>query len=209
MCNAGLNYSHIFVEMYRYFIIYKPYKMLSQFVRIPKKKVLGDLDYNFPEGTNALGRLDENSEGLLILSTDKQLTGLLLNPENLHQRIYWVQVHGKVSTETLQKLEAGISIRMHKEDYLTKPCKARIIDTPGNLAPRGHPVREDKITTWIELILIEGKFHQIRKMTAAVGHQTMRLIRVAIEDLLIEDMKPGEARELVREEIYSKLKITL
>ncbi len=183
--------------------------MLSQFVRIPKKKVLGDLNYNFPEGTNALGRLDENSEGLLILSTDKQLTGLLLKPENLHQRVYWVQVHGVVKQETLKLLEEGITIRMHKEDYFTKPCKARIIDTPSNLALRGHPVSEDKTTTWLELILIEGKFHQIRKMTAAVGHQTMRLIRTAIEDVLIEDMKPGEVRELLREEIYEKLKIEM
>ncbi len=182
--------------------------MLSQFVRIPKKKVLGDLDYHFPEGTNALGRLDENSEGLLILSTDKQLTGLLLTPENLHRRIYWVQVHGKVSEETLHTLEKGISIRMHQADYLTKPCQARIINTPSDLPERGHPVRADKITTWVELILIEGKFHQIRKMTAAVGHQTMRLIRVAIENVLLEDMKPGEVRELSREEIYGKLNIT-
>ena len=183
--------------------------MLSQFVRIPKKKVLGDLDFNFPDGTNALGRLDENSEGLLILSTDKQLTGLLLKPENLHQRVYWVQVHGVVKQETLDLLEKGISIRMHKEDYFTKSCKAKIIDTPSNLAQRGHPVSEDKTTTWLELILIEGKFHQIRKMTATVGHQTMRLIRTAIEDILLEDMKPGEVRELSREEIYSKLKINL
>jgi 23S rRNA pseudouridine2457 synthase len=183
--------------------------MLSQFVRMPKKKVLADLDYNFPEGTNALGRLDENSEGLLILSNNKQLTHLLLKPENLHTRVYWVQVHGKVSAETLQKLEQGISIRMHKEDYFTKPCKARVIDTPTNLAQRGHPVSDDKITTWIELILTEGKFHQVRKMTAAVGHQTMRLIRVAIEDVLLLDMKPGEVREIKQEELYSKLKIAL
>jgi 23S rRNA pseudouridine2457 synthase len=195
--------------MYSYFIIYKPYKMLSQFVHMPKKKVLADLDYNFPEGTNALGRLDENSEGLLILSNNKQLTHLLLKPENLHTRVYWVQVHGKVSTEALQKLEHGITIRMHKEDYFTKPCKARVIDTPGNLAQRGHPVSEDKITTWIELILTEGKFHQVRKMTAAVGHQTMRLIRVAIEDVLLLDMKPGEVREIKQEELYGKLKIAL
>ncbi|HEX7415323.1 MAG TPA: pseudouridine synthase [Bacteroidia bacterium] len=195
--------------MYSYFIIYKPYKMLSQFVRMPKKKGLADLNYTFPKGTNALGRLDENSEGLLILSNNKQLTNLLLKPENLHKRVYWVQVHGIVATETLQQLESGISIRMHKEDYFTKPCEAKVINAPNNLAQRGHPVSEDKITTWIELILTEGKFHQVRKMTAAVGHQTMRLIRVAIEDVLLLDMKPGEVRELKQEELYGKLKIAL
>src|SRR5438094_7124318 len=110
--------------MFRYFIIYKPYKMLSQFVRIPKKKCLADLNFNFPGGTNALGRLDENSEGLLILSNDKQLTNLLLKPENLHKRVYWVQVHGKVTREELKLLEGGVSIRLNPLDYITKPCKA-------------------------------------------------------------------------------------
>lgn len=193
--------------MFSYFIIYKPYKMLSQFVRIPKKRVLGDLDFNFPEGTNALGRLDENSEGLLILTNDKQLTQLLLKPENLHERVYWVQVHGKVTEEELKILEAGVKIRLNPNDYQTKPCKARIIEPPQNLAQRGHPIKPELANTWIELILTEGKFHQVRKMTSAVGHQTLRLIRVAIEDVLLTDMKPGEVRELQPEEIYSKLKI--
>lgn len=181
--------------------------MLSQFVRIPKKKVLADLNYNFPEGTNAVGRLDENSEGLLILSSDKQLTSLLLQPQNQHHRVYWVQVHGKVSAETLQTLEGGISIRMHGDDYTTKPCKAVIIEAPKNLPYRAHPVRDDIPTTWIELTLTEGKFHQVRKMTATVGHQTMRLLRVAIEDVLLQNMQPGEVREISQEEIYDKLKI--
>ena len=195
--------------MYSYFIIYKPYKMLSQFVPMRKKHVLADLDYDFPPGTNALGRLDENSEGLLILSTEKQLTHILLKPENEHKRVYWVQVHGSVKQDALDLLEAGICIRMHKADYTTKACQARVIATPANLALRGHPVRDDISTTWLELVLTEGKFHQVRKMTAAVGHQTMRLLRVAIEDLLLSDMKPGEVRELSREELYGKLNIAL
>lgn len=181
--------------------------MLSQFVRIPKKKGLADLAYVFPEGTNALGRLDENSEGLLILSNEKQLVNLLLKPENIHRRIYWVQVHGKVSEDTLQKIEAGISIRMHKEDYITKPCTAKIIETPANLPPRGHPVRDDITTTWMELGLTEGKFHQVRKMTAAVGHQTMRLIRTGIEDLWLPNMNPGHVQQIEKEELYRRLKI--
>jgi len=195
--------------MFSYFIIYKPYKMLSQFVRMPKKRCLADLDFNFPEGTNALGRLDENSEGLLILSNDKQLTQLLLKPENLHERVYWVQVLGKVTREELKILEGGVKIRLNPHDYLTKPCIAKIIEAPGNLALRGHPVKPELPTTWIELTLTEGKFHQIRKMTVVVGHQTARLIRVAIEDVLLNDMKPGEVRELQQEEIYTQLKIKL
>ncbi len=182
--------------------------MLSQFIRIPKKRVLLDLDFEFPLGTNAIGRLDENSEGLLILTNDKQLTQLLLKPENLHKRIYWVQLHGKITEEELKTLEGGVMIRLNLNDYLTKPCKAKIIETPTNLALRGHPVKPELPTTWVELTLTEGKFHQIRKMTVVVGHQTMRLIRIAIEDVLLNDMKPGEVHELQREEIYKKLKIT-
>ncbi len=195
--------------MFSYFIIYKPYKMLSQFVRIPKKRVLLDLNFEFPLGTNAIGRLDENSEGLLVLTNDKQLTQLLLKPENLHTRVYCVQVLGKVTEEELKILEAGVKIRLNPLDYFTKPCKAKIIEAPSNLAPRGHPVKPELPTTWIELTLTEGKFHQIRKMTVVVGHQTVRLIRNAIEDVLLNDMKPGEVRKLQREEIYDKLKIKL
>ncbi len=182
--------------------------MLSQFIRIPKKRVLLDLDFEFPLGTNAIGRLDENSEGLLILTNDKQLTQLLLKPENLHKRVYWVQVGGKVTEEEIKTLESGVKIRLNPHDYITKPCKARIIEAPENLALRGHPVKPELPTTWIELILTEGKFHQIRKMTVVVGHQTMRLLRIAIEDVLLGTMKPGEVKELQREEIYEKLKIT-
>ena len=183
--------------------------MLSQFVRIPKKRCLADLDFNFPEGVNALGRLDENSEGLLILSNDKQLTQLLLKPENLHERVYWVQVLGIVTQEELKNLEDGVKIRLNPHDYITKPCKAKIIAAPNNLALRGHPVKSELPSTWIELTLTEGKFHQIRKMTVVVGHQTVRLIRVAIEEIFLNDMKPGEVRELKQEEIYANLKIKL
>ncbi|MGZ3865461.1 MAG: pseudouridine synthase [Bacteroidia bacterium] len=193
--------------MYSYFVIYKPYKMLSQFVRVKKKKCLADLNYNFPKGTNALGRLDDNTEGLLILSNDKQLNHKLLKPENAHSRVYWVQVHKKVTDEELRTLEAGVKIRLSPHDYITRPCKARIIEAPKNLAYRNHPVSDELPTEWIELTLTEGKFHQVRKMTAAINHQTMRLMRVAIEDLLLGDMKPGEVRELTREEIFNKLKI--
>lgn len=183
--------------------------MLSQFVRIPKKKCFADLDFNFPQGTNALGRLDENSEGLLILSNDKQLNSLLLKPENEHKRVYWVQVHKAVTAEELKTLEGGVKIRLNPNDYFTKPCQARLIEAPCNLAPRGHPISATLPSAWIELILTEGKFHQVRKMTASIGHQTLRLIRVSIEDVLLGDMKPGEVRELQREELFARLKISL
>jgi 23S rRNA pseudouridine2457 synthase len=194
--------------MERYFVVYKPYRMLSQFVRMPKKRCLADLDFDFPQGTNALGRLDENSEGLLILSTDKKLNQLLLKPENLHERVYWVQVQFKVKEDELQTLQNGIDIKLDAGIYRTKPCKARVIDPPAGLPVRERrPVREDLETEWLELILTEGKFHQVRKMCAGIGHQVFRLLRVSIEDLRLHSYQPGDVKEINETEIYRLLKI--
>jgi len=194
--------------MERYFIIYKPYKMLSQFVRMPKKRCLADINYPFPEGTNALGRLDENSEGLLILSTDKKITPLLLNPENEHDRVYWVQVQFRIKNEELRILEAGMKIRLEKSDYITKPCKARVIEPPKDLPIRERrAVKTELETEWLELTLTEGKFHQVRKMCAGINHQVLRLLRVSIDDIILDDYTPGFVKEISREETYSKLKI--
>jgi 23S rRNA pseudouridine2457 synthase len=196
--------------MERYFAIYKPYRMLSQFVRMPKKRCLADIDFDFPPGTNALGRLDENSEGLLILSTDKKLNMLLLKPENLHERVYWVQVQFKVKPEELKVLEEGIDIQLDSGTYRTKPCKARVIEPPAGLPERERrPVRKDLETEWLELTLTEGKFHQVRKMCAGIGHQVFRLMRISIEDLRLETYQPGNVKELSQKEIYSMLNIPL
>lgn len=193
----------------QYYILYKPYKMISQFTTEHKKRCLADLDFKFPKQIYPLGRLDDNSEGLLLLSNDKSLNVKLLHPSNAHKRVYWVQVHGKPDKAAIKKLEDGVLIRLENEDYLTKPAKAKIITEPKNLPPRAHPVGDHKTTSWIELTLTEGKYHQVRKMTAAVGHQTMRLIRCAIEDLKLENMQPGEVRELKKEQLYKKLNIPL
>lgn len=194
--------------MERYFVIYKPYKMLSQFVRMSKKRCLADLDFQFPEGTNALGRLDENSEGLLIVSTDKKLNTLLLKPENQHERVYWVQVQFKVTEEELDVLRTGITIKLEKGDYRTRPCKARVMEPPAHLPERERrKVRTDLETEWLELTLIEGKFHQVRKMCAGINHQVLRLLRVSIEDLSLQSMQPGWVKEYDTEEIHRLLKI--
>lgn len=191
-------------------MIYKPYKMLSQFVRMPKKRCLADLPYEFPQGVNALGRLDENSEGLLILSNDKKLNLLLLKPGNEHKRVYWVQVQYKVTPADLKTLEEGMMIRLDSGDYRTKPCTARVIEAPVSLPGRERrPVRTDLETAWIELTLTEGKFHQVRKMCAGINHQVLRLIRVRVEELKLESMQPGWVQELDKEDIYRKLKIPL
>lgn len=195
--------------MYNYYQLYKPYKMLSQFAPVKKKRTLSDLHYNFAEGTYALGRLDDNTEGLLLLTNNKKISQALMHPSNKHERKYWVQVHGTVNETELNRLQQGVEIILEGKIYTTLPCKANIVSPPQNLPPRGHPVGTHFSTTWIELTLIEGKFHQIRKMTAAIGHQTMRLIRVSIENIYLNELIPGQIIELKEEEFIEKLKITL
>ena len=144
--------------------------MISQFTSShKKKKCLGELGFTFPKDVYPLGRLDENSEGLLILTNDKNLNYRLLKPEFEHKRVYLVQLQGVVTTEALKQLETGVTIALDAGPYLTKPCKAKQVKKPENLPPRGHPISESLPTSWIELTLTEGKFHQVRKMTAGVG----------------------------------------
>jgi 23S rRNA pseudouridine2457 synthase len=181
--------------------------MLSQFVPIPKKRTLSDLDFSFAGGTNALGRLDDNSEGLLLLTNDKKVNRLLMNPENKHKRVYWVQVHGDVNQDALNKLENGVGIILEKSIYQTLPCEAKIIEPPTIIPPRAHPVGTHFKTTWLELKLIEGKYHQIRKMTDKVGHQTMRLIRVSIEGIGLSNWIPGSVQEINQEVFFEKLNL--
>jgi 23S rRNA pseudouridine2457 synthase len=191
----------------QYYIIYKPYKMISQFTSSHKKKCLDLLEYKFPKDVYPVGRLDENSEGLLILTNDKTLNHKLLNPQFEHKRIYWAHLQGKITTEALKKLEGGLEISVESEPYFTKPAKAKVIPSPKNLPDRGHPVKDSLPTSWIELTLTEGKNRQVRRMTAGVGFPTLRLIRVAIEDVRLENMQPGEVRELKKEALLKKLNI--
>lgn len=192
----------------RYFIINKPYKMVSQFVSPDKVNLLGDLDFDFPEGTHAIGRLDNNSEGLLILTTNKRVTKLLFESKEPHKRKYLVQVEKHVTPERLNELQTGISIRVKGGGYYTTaPCNVEIVEKPVDLHKRGHEYREDLPHTWLTIELTEGKYHQIRKMVSAVHHHCKRLIRVSIEDLLLGDLQPGKVREIEEVEFFEKLKI--
>jgi 23S rRNA pseudouridine2457 synthase len=192
----------------KYYIIYKPYKMISQFTsEDSKKESLAGIKFEFPKNVYPLGRLDENSEGLLLLSDDKKLNHLLLNPEFEHSRIYRVQVQGIITNAALKQLAAGVEIALTSGAYMTKPCKAKQLKKPEGLPDRQHPISSRLPTSWIELTLTEGKFHQVRKMTAGVGFPCLRLIRIAIEDVRLETMQPGEVRELKKEMLYKKLKI--
>ena len=174
-------------------VFHKPYGVLCQFTPDqPGQKTLAE--FNFPENVYPVGRLDLDSEGLLLLSDEKVWNDKLLNPENAHERIYHVQVEGKMSVEALRKLESGVLI----QHYKTKPCTAKWLKPVSEYAPRIPPVRERKNipTSWIEIKLIEGKNRQVRRMTAAVGFPTLRLIRSAIGNLKLGNLEVGQWREI-------------
>ena len=182
--------------------------MVSQFVSPDKVGLLGDLDFEFPEGTHAIGRLDNHSEGLLILTTNKRVTKLLFESKIPHKRTYLVLVRNVMTTETLQKLRTGVTIRITGgADWVTTPCQAEIIDNPANLYPGAFVFRDDIPHTWVLITLTEGKFHQVRKMVFSLGHRCQRLIRLSIEDMTLGDLAPGAVKEFEEREFFSQLKI--
>jgi 23S rRNA pseudouridine2457 synthase len=193
---------------HRYFALNKPYKMVSQFVSSHKVGLLGDVDFTFPEGTHAIGRLDNHSEGLLLLTTNKKVTKLLFESDTPHKRTYLVKVKNIVSPESLLKLQTGTNIRVKGGgDYITTPCDVQIVEPPIDLFKGGANQREGLPTTWLSITLIEGKYHQVRKMVASVHHQCQRLIRMNIEDIRLENLQAGEVREIEEDDFFSKLKI--
>jgi len=183
--------------------------MISQFVSPYDHRLLGDLEFDFPEGTNAVGRLDEDSEGLLILTTDKTLTRRLLHPERKHRRSYIVQVERKVEAEAIQRLSNGLDILIKKRGtYTTQPCEVSLIQKPENLPERAHAFKEYIPHSWLEFVLTEGKNRQIRKMCAAVRHDCKRLIRTRIENLELGTMLPGDVKEIGQQELFELLRLT-
>ena len=195
-------------QPHRYFILNKPYDMVSQFVSPDKVGLLNDLPYNFPAGIHAIGRLDNHSEGLLILTTNKKITKLLFESETPHKRTYLVQVSGIVTPEKLLQLQTGVSIRIKGGGWHnTAACDVHIIGKPANLVSRENEFMEGLSCTWLSITLTEGKFHQIRKMTSAVNHRCKRLIRVSIEDLTLGDLQSGEVKEITEHDFFRLLKI--
>ena len=181
---------------FRYFIFYKPFGYLSQFTDEDGNPGLAKL-IDVPKDIYPIGRLDKDSEGLLLLSNDKKLNFRLLNPDNNHNRTYWVQVDTVVTPKAIAALENGVVIKVGKTEHQTKPCVAKIIDAP-TLPDREPPVRFRKNvpTSWIEITLTEGKNRQVRKMCAAVGFPCLRLVRVSIERLELQNMKVGQLKEV-------------
>jgi len=195
------------VPKIRYFIIHKPFKVLSQFSNEGENIGLKEVYPNLPKDVYPVGRLDLDSEGLLILTNDKKLNARLLDPKHGHTRTYWVEADGVPGAEALDQLTSGVEIRVGGKLYTTKPAKIRIIQPI--TAEREPPVNYKKhpTRTWLEIKLTEGKNRQVRRMTAKVGHPTLRLIRLAIEDLQLEPLKSGQIIEISQNAIYKKLKI--
>jgi 23S rRNA pseudouridine2457 synthase len=181
----------------KYFALNKPYGVISQFTGEAGRKTLANI-YKFPKNVYPVGRLDMDSEGLLLLTDDKSLTEYLLNPENRHEREYYAEVEGIPTEEELKRLESGLII----EGKMTLPAKAKMLDNI-KIEAREKPIRfrENVPDCWISLTLMEGRNRQVRKMTAAIWHPTLRLIRVRIKNILLGDMKPGDVRILSDTEI--------
>ena len=170
--------------------------------------LLGDLDFTFPEGIHAIGRLDNHSEGLLILTTDKSVTKKLFQGKVPHSRTYLVQVRKTITEETLQSLRDGISILIKGGVYYTTTsCDVSLISNPESYITLPDNVTEYEPSSWLLISLTEGKFHQVRKMVDAVGHRCKRLIRVSIEDLTLGNLQPGEVKEIEEKEFFRLLKI--
>ena len=180
----------------RYIIFNKPYGVLSQFTEeIPGQRTLAE--FNFPKELYAAGRLDKDSEGLLLLTNDGPLIEKLLEPGG-HERTYLVQVEGIPDAKSIAALERGFTI----QNYRTLPAKVLLQEQEPMLPSRELPIRFRKSvpTSWIEIRLREGKNRQVRRMTAAVGFPTLRLVRIAIGGITLGNLSPGEWRELAREE---------
>ena len=183
--------------MHQHFILFKPYGYLSQFIYElkRKKKLLGEL-YNFPEGTMAIGRLDEDSEGLLLLTTDGKVSEQIRSKKV--DKEYYVQVDGIITPEAIEELQKGVEIGFDGGKYITKPCNAFIVTEIPDFGPRAKKIRDERHgpTSWASITVNEGKFRQVRKMTAAVGFPTLRLVRVRVGNVYLQNLKAGEVLEV-------------
>jgi 23S rRNA pseudouridine2457 synthase len=182
----------------RYIIFHKPYGVLSQFTQESPKHITLKEYIDVPE-VYAVGRLDWDSEGLLLLTNDGQLQHRLAHPRFGHQRTYWAQVERIPDLDAINKLQSGVEI----QDYRTRPAQVRLLLEEPSIVQRIPPIRFRKNipTAWLEMTLTEGKNRQVRRMTAAVGFPTLRLIRISIGNIQLDDLSPGQWRELTSLEV--------
>lgn len=186
------------MNTHHHYICYKPYGYLSQFVsfapKAHKQRFLGEL-YDFAEGTMSIGRLDEKSEGLLLLTTDGKVSNEITSAK--YEKEYFVQVDGIITDEAIEGLQQNMTLNVNGKMIEVRPAIAKKIDDPG-LAPRWRKVRDDRHgpTTWASIIIREGKYRQVRKMCAAVGFPVLRLVRMRIGDLYLGDLQAGDVIEV-------------
>jgi 23S rRNA pseudouridine2457 synthase len=189
----------------RFLLFYKPYDVLSQFTPEPGSAARTLKDYIAVPEVYVAGRLDRDSEGLLLLTNNGRIQHQLTDPRFQHPRTYWVQVERIPDAAALQALRQGVVV----QGYHTRPAQVRLLEAEPELPPRDPPIRVRKNvpTAWIELTLTEGKNRQVRRMTAAIGFPTLRLIRVAIGNLRLQGLQPGAWRELTASEVMAGVRL--
>ncbi len=191
--------SNIQENEHEHFLLYKPYGYLSQFVnngqKQSSKKLLGEL-YKFPEGTMSIGRLDEKSEGLLLLTIDGKLSNRINS--GAIEKEYYAQVDGEITPEAIIEMANGVKIGFDGKKYNTKTCKVVKLDTVPKFPERSKKIRDDRHgpTSWVSITLKEGKFRQVRKMTSAVGFPTLRLVRVRVGNIKLDTLNVGEVKQV-------------
>ena len=198
------------MSKYSYYILYKPFGCLSQFTKEhPSHVTLAEFCEGIPKDVFPVGRLDKDSEGLLLLTNNKSVNHRLLDPKFKHSRTYLAQVEGIPTKDSIQNLEKGVDIKLKKSTHTTLPAKAKLLDNQPVIPERVPPIRIRKTIpdSWIELTLIEGKNRQVRKMCAKVGFPVLRLVRISIEGLELGKMLPGDLVELKENEFMRALKL--
>jgi 23S rRNA pseudouridine2457 synthase len=185
-----------------YFLIYKPFQVLSQFTSTEGKLCLKDI-LHVPTDVYPVGRLDYDSEGLLLITNDKSINQQLLHPQFAHQRTYWVQVDGAITKDALAALTKGITINVEGKSYKTKSAVLELLPDTLQVPDRNPPIRFRKSipTSWVSIQLTEGKNRQVRKMFAQVGFPVLRLIRAKLGNYSIQDMQPGDCLSLTADEV--------
>lgn len=182
-----------------YYLLHKPYGYLSQFVTNQTKRknqrLLGELG-DFPVGTMSVGRLDKDSEGLLLLTTDGKFSAAVTGRK--YDKEYYVQVDGRITPAAIRQLAGGVDITVRGQTYRTLPAEVRALPEPPGFPPRSRPVRGNRHgpTSWVAIVVREGKFRQVRKMTAAVGFPTLRLVRVRVGEWRLNGLASGAWRRL-------------
>jgi 23S rRNA pseudouridine2457 synthase len=190
----------------QYYLLYKPFQVLSQFTSTDNKLCLKDI-IEVSKDVYPVGRLDYDSEGLLLLTNDTKVNHALLHPSFEHVRTYWVQVDGAITEEAIAQLQNGVSINVDGVQYPTKPAILSLLPDNIKVPDRNPPIRYRKSipTSWASIQLTEGKNRQVRKMFAAVGFPVLRLIRAQLGKYTIETMKPGDLRSLSEQEVQQGL----